>query len=80
MGPVEPLWDGDEVSPERTWDQWKYYGIEMWYPLGCGQRNKLKLLPYPTLRMRAVIIYRCSSKFLLNLKHFLRSKDQGFIC
>ena len=29
MGPVEVLWDGEWVtSPERTWDQWKHYGIE----------------------------------------------------
>ena len=32
MGPVEALWDGDGVPPERTWDQWKYYGMEMGYP------------------------------------------------
>ena len=24
-------WDWD--TPEMTWDQWKYYGMEMWYPL-----------------------------------------------
>ena len=47
--------------PERTWDQWKYYGIETGYPPkitwdqwdgdrvfpGCGLTNKLKLLPSP---------------------------------
>ena len=32
MGPVEVLWDGDGVPPERTWDQWKYYGMEMGLP------------------------------------------------
>ena len=35
MGLVEVLWDGDGVPPERTWDQWKYYGIEMGYLPGC---------------------------------------------
>ena len=29
MGPVEVLWNGDGVPSERTWDQWKYYGMEM---------------------------------------------------
>ena len=24
---------GTGVPPERTWDQWKYYGMEMGYPL-----------------------------------------------
>ena len=32
IGPVEVLWDGDGVPPERTWDQWKYYAMEMGYP------------------------------------------------
>ena len=32
MRPMVVLWDGDGVHPERTWDQWKYYGIEMGYP------------------------------------------------
>ena len=32
MGPVEVLWDGDGLPLERTWDQFKYYGIEMGYP------------------------------------------------
>ena len=25
MGPVEVLWDGNGVPPERAWDQWNYY-------------------------------------------------------
>ena len=29
MGPVEVLWGGDGVPPERTLDQCKYYGMEM---------------------------------------------------
>ena len=32
MGPVEVLWDGDGVPLERTWEQWKYCGMEMGYP------------------------------------------------
>ena len=31
-GPVELLWDGDGVPPERTWDQWKYYRMEVGTP------------------------------------------------
>ena len=34
-----PPWKGPGTSHwgttlERTWDQWKYYGMEMGYPLG----------------------------------------------
>ena len=29
MESVEILWDGDGVLPERTWDQWMYYGMEI---------------------------------------------------
>ena len=37
MGPVEVLWDGDgSPSPERTCDQWKYYGMVMGPPLQNG--------------------------------------------
>ena len=32
-------WD---TLPERTWDQWKYYGIEMGNSPGV---NRLKILP-----------------------------------
>ena len=56
MGPVEVSWDGDGVPPEKTCEQWKYYGIEMGYLPRCGQTNKLKLLPSPILRMQAVKI------------------------
>ena len=30
---MEVLWDGDGVPLEGTWDQWKYYGMEIGYPL-----------------------------------------------
>ena len=29
---MEVLWDGDGAPPERRWDQWKHYGIEIGYP------------------------------------------------
>ena len=48
MGPLEVIWDGDGVPPERTWDQWKYYGKEMGVDKQTeryGQTNKQKLLP-----------------------------------
>ena len=32
VGSVEVLWDGEGVPPERTWDQWKYYGMEITPP------------------------------------------------
>ena len=32
MGSVEVLWNGGRLPlPERTWDQWKYYGMEIGY-------------------------------------------------
>ena len=31
--------------PEMTWDQWKYYGMEIGYPPGGEQTDKLKILP-----------------------------------
>ena len=35
MGPVKVLWDGGGVPPpERTWDQWKYYGMTNVYNNG----------------------------------------------
>ena len=54
MGPVEVLWDGDGVSPERTWDQWKYYGMEMGYPPGVWTDKQTENITFPILRMRAV--------------------------
>ena len=32
LGSVKLLWDGDGVPHERTWDQWKYYEMEIGYP------------------------------------------------
>ena len=34
IGPVKVLWDGDRVPLERTWNQWRYYGMVMGYPPG----------------------------------------------
>ena len=61
MEPVEVLWDGDWVPPERTWDEWKYYGMEMGYPPG---ENRLKTLPPVVLKgmLRLQLISIC--KFL----------------
>ena len=39
MGPMEVLWDGDEYPLERTWSQWKYYGMEMGVPPPCEQTS-----------------------------------------
>ena len=40
---MEVLWDGDRVSQDRTWNQWKYYGMEteMEYPPGGGQSENI---------------------------------------
>ena len=44
MGPVEVLWDGDGSPPARKHGTsgWKYYGMEIGYPLQplCGQTDK----------------------------------------
>ena len=50
MGPVEVLWDRDGVPTERTWDQWRYYGMEMGYP--CEQRDTCENSAFPILRVR----------------------------
>ena len=50
VGPVEVLWDGDRVPPERTWDQWKYYGMEIGYtppPHADGQTHWSCYRPHP---------------------------------
>ena len=53
MGPVEVSWDGDGVPPERTWHQWKYYGMEMGYsPSGVDKQTNWNY--YLILRMRVV--------------------------
>ena len=44
--PSQGPWTSHWGTP-RTWDQWKYYGMEMGYP-GCELTNKLKLLPSPS--------------------------------
>ena len=42
LGPVEVLCNGDGVPPERTWNEWKYYGMEMGYPLPrCEQTENI---------------------------------------
>ena len=51
MGPVEVLWDGHGVPPERIWDQWKYYGMDMGYTPRCEQTENITLI---VLRTRAV--------------------------
>ena len=52
MGPVKVLWEGDGYPlPERTWDQWKYYGVEMGYPAPrCGQTDTCKNSTFPSYR------------------------------
>ena len=53
--PQKGNWDqslGYPPPPERTWDQWKYYGMEKGYPPGCEQTENIT---FPILRMRAVI-------------------------
>ena len=52
MGPVEVLWDGDEVPPERTWDQWKYYGMRWGTPRVWT--DTCENSTFPILRLRAV--------------------------
>ena len=37
MGPVAVLWDVHGVPLVGTWDQWKYYGMEMGYPPGMDR-------------------------------------------
>ena len=50
LEPVEVLWDGDGVPPERTWDQLKYYGMEMGYlpPRGVDRQAPVKTVPSPS--------------------------------
>ena len=48
---------------ERTWDQWKYYGMEMGYPCSLGVNR----LPSFVLRTRAVKI-KATSFFILNFR------------
>ena len=59
-----PLAWGWGNPPERTWDQWKYYGMEMgatlektwdqWKYYGCGQIDTRENSTIPILRMLAV--------------------------
>ena len=78
MGPVEVLWDRDGVPPlKRTWEQWKYYGMEMGSPLGVDrQTDTCKNSTFPILRMRAVMItsierFWYHTPFLFMWKHFI---------
>ena len=50
MGPVEVLWDGDEyLSPERSWHQWKYYGMEMGSPwVWTDKQTETITFPHPS--------------------------------
>ena len=52
LGPVTGV-----TPPERTWDQWKYYGMEMGYPLPQVWTDKqTETITIPILRMREIII------------------------
>ena len=66
---------GYPPPPERTWDHWKYYGMEIGYPPRCGQTNKLKILSSLILRIRAIITR--SRNPLLDLSDLLFAKNQN---
>ena len=53
---LEVLWDGDWVPLERTWVQWKYYGMEMGYSSLCEQTETCENSTSVVLRTRAVIL------------------------
>ena len=50
LGPVTGL-----PAPETTWDHWKYHGMEMGYPSGCGQTHTCEISNFFIRRMRVVI-------------------------
>ena len=60
MEPVEVLWDGDDVPFQRTWNQWKYYGMEMGYPTPAQlwTDKQTENISFAILRMQAVITQR----------------------
>ena len=72
-----PSWD---TPQEMTWDQWKYYGMEMGIPPpGVDRRHLWKQYLPVVLRTRAVNTYSIPSciHYLGNLlRVFLRAQDR----
>ena len=74
-----PHLDLAKVPLVRTWDQWKYYGMEMGYPPGCELTNGLKILPPPSFGLRAVTIkQRSSSSFRAGWPRSSGERSEGF--
>ena len=61
MGPVEVLLDGDGYSLERTWDQWKYYRMEMGYLLWTDRHLWKQYLPIVLRTLVVTIIQHNTS-------------------
>ena len=49
IGPVEVLWDGYGYPLGRSCDQWKYYGMEMGYPI-VDRHTPVKTVPSPSFQ------------------------------
>ena len=58
---------GVTPPPENTWDQWKYYGMEMGTPPRCGQTDNCENSTFPILPMRAAIMTKVRISLLLLL-------------